>query len=67
MTLSQWQLFKVTELAFSQLTDIMSFIPQYRQLDKTSEPVTLLLLRGVGAKLFEGMGAIDFQLRHLTK
>ncbi len=46
MTLSQPQLFKVAELAFYQLADIMSFIPQYHQLDKTSEPVKLLILSG---------------------
>jgi len=28
MTSSQWQLFKVAELAFSQLADILSFTPQ---------------------------------------
>jgi hypothetical protein len=32
MTLSQWQIFKVAELTFSQLADILSFIPQQSDL-----------------------------------
>jgi hypothetical protein len=34
---------------------------------KYSEPVRLPSIQGVGAMLGEGMQAIDFQPRHLTK
>ncbi len=35
-------------------------------LVKTSEPVMLPSIEGMGAKLGEGMGASDFEPRHLT-